>query len=240
MPVRTATTSVWTRHLSRVAIRSAPPGSAAKGLAVLARTNGMYHRAQGVLVSGSPAGIAHSRANIGHLAAFDVSAVMVTTSPAASLPSLALDHRTRLFCGFGLDGTAGTTLGGYEAFSDDDGETWGDPTVMIANAKYYRVRAGKNGAGLLRLGWVDDGAGHTPATGVLKTTYQSPGDAAPSSPVTLTDQTGTVISAADSVPDLDHVAAGSSPWRMSVLEAGNTTPSEFLCHDETGAGWTRL
>ena len=209
-------------------------------MAVLGRRDGPYHRAWAAAdASGARLGIRHWRADQGHSPVFDAADVVVTADASKTGPCLAIDTRGRMICSCVDDGAGGNAAGGYEMTSDSDGDTWGAASMSIPNARHMRVRAGKDG-GLMRLALVPDGMGHSPATYSVQTQYQAPGDPSPSALVTLTDQAGTPISAADTPPDLDHAAAGSSPWRLCLIEAGQSTPTEFTCTHETAPAWQRI
>lgn len=228
---RTVSVHTLTRHLTRASLRVPVLPVPAGGVANLARTDGAYH-----LVRPVPGGgFSHWRADRGNSGVFDAVAVPVTTSAAHSHPSLAFTHRGRLILSLYDDGTAGAAAGTYEAYSDGDGDfgTWGAAALMVSGAKYPKVRGGRGGD-ILRVYYLGSAAPYT-----VWCTRQGP-DGVQSSPVQLTD--GTVaLSAGEGPPDLDHIAAGDSPWRLVLLESGATAPAEFVNYDDgAGPAWKRV
>lgn len=196
----------------------------------LAPRDGSFHVAGTRFISGAPAGIAYWRCDTGCPrpgGVWDSTAVVITSNVLDGNPCLAQDYRGRLYCQFERSGG-----GIFEAFSDDDGQTWSAPIMgSITNGTYPYIRSGHDGS-IFRAAYVDDGTGA--GTGTIVGQWQAAGDPSPSTPVTFKDATGTAIPSQMGAFALDHIAETAGRWILTVLKPGDTTPTEYVSADDAG------
>jgi hypothetical protein len=202
------------------------------------------------MVSGVQEGLLYWRKDIGVPSPLGRKSVVISNTKGDTNPSLAYDHRGRLICQFDRWRSGDTfhfiaghrnTLYLYvlvdgprvmETVSDDDGDTWKDPTMTIPGGQYPVVETGHDGS-IYRAAYVDDGTGH--ATGTIQAQWQAPGDAAPSAVFTLMQADGvTPIAVQAGSFGLDHLAESAGRWILTVLEVGNTSPTEWASADDDG------
>jgi len=209
----------------------------------VAYADGSYHVVGHWYTGSAVEGLAYWRGDAGHPRpgyGWDLTGQHVTTTPADDNPCLAIDRGHRLHLVFDRQTSAGPprVAPAYEMHSDDDGQTWSVPTAMtIANAQYPRIRVGADGS-IMRAAYVDDGTGHS--TGTIKGQYQAPGDPAPSTAFTFNKWNGSAmvpITAQAGCFDIDLERDSSGQWIMTVLETGNTQPTEWTSADD-GQSWT--
>jgi hypothetical protein len=129
----------------------------------------------------------------------------------------------------------GSSTNVYETFSDDDGETWSEPTMAFANASLPACEIDRATGKLLRLAICVDGSGY-----VLKATEQSPGDASPSAVFVPQRLDGTSL--VDIRVERLGVAIRSAPHGsgtlvLSTVLEGDTDTTEMVSHDD-GRTWS--
>jgi len=165
---------------------------------------------------------------------WDAGPVQVTTGGQDSDPRLRYDADTgRLFCCFAR--SSGGSSDVYEAFSDDDGDTWG--------AEYLAITGGTHptyGVGLERGVITACYVGPIWGPGVLTAIYQGPGELAPGSPYNLKDDTGTDIPVQDDTFSIVMPPNQSALWLLTVTVDGDSAPSEWYSAEPSGASWTRI
>ena len=235
---RATATAFWEKKLSRVAMRLPVAVMARiRRLTNLAEKRGPFHLAAPLYNGdGSAAGIGYWRCDTGAPGAWDSAAVIITSGAFDDNPSLAMDHRARLYCAFDRTSSGGTA-GGYEAYSDDDGQSWSTPAMSIPNGMYSIIRTGQDKS-LYRIAYIDDGSGAS--TGTLQGSWQAPGDAAPSALFTLKKSTGAAITLQQGAFGIDHMAETASRWILSILEIGATSTSNWVSADDAGGTFVRL
>lgn len=151
--------------------------------------------------------------------------VWATTGTGDSQPCLYRLPAGRLGLLFTRDGS-----GVYETASDDDGETWSDPTMAFANASSPAAEIDRATGKLIRLAIVVDGSGY-----VLKATEQAPGDASPSAAWTLQRLSGgslvdlRVERKGAAIRSAPH---GSGALVLSCILEGDTATTEMVSHDD--------
>ena len=148
-----------------------------------------------------------------------------------SEPSFASDWRGRFHCVFMRRTGCSPTYAyaAYETFSDDDGATWSISVMAFSGGKHPVIRTGNDGT-LIRAAFVPNA---DPSTGgTIQTTFQAAGDASPTSPVTLTDQTGATITTVDDTFSLTHARDGAARWVLIATPFGATQPAEWWSADE--------
>jgi len=223
------------------------------GICNLAPSSGSFHRAAPRLVAGVQEGLLYWRKDNCNAAAWDASSVVITDAKGDCNPSLAYDHRGRLICQYDRwrDGSLFHFAAGHrntlflyvlvdgarvmETVSDDDGDTWKDALMTIPGGLYPEIEEGHDGS-LYRAAYVDDGMGTD--TGTIQAQWQAPGDPAPSAVFTLMKADGvTPIAVQKGSFGLAHMAESAGRWILTVLEVGNTTPTEWVSADDSGGSF---
>lgn len=133
---------------------------------------------------------------------------------------------------------AGSGTNVYEAYSDDDGQTWGTETKMADGAKHPGYGVGIFFGDLLRVWYAPSGD-----TGTLKGRYQEKGDKQPGAEFTLSRRNGagalTPLTPADDSFRVVQLHEGMARWCLTMIVDGEDTPSHWVSADE-GKEWTRL
>lgn len=150
--------------------------------------------------------------------------VNVTSGPNETLPALCRPHfGTRIELMFIRP------AGAYSCCTDDDGETWSIPTLAFADATCVAPIV-DSGGGVLRAAIVEAGGSY-----VIKGTYQSPGDAGPSSTFTVQRYNGSTLE--DLMVENVRFGLVAAPYGTAailltcVLE-GDTTETNLVSYDE--------
>lgn len=122
------------------------------------------------------------------------------------------------------------TYEALEALSNDDGETWGEPTVAFAGGKYPAIWVGVDSS-IMRGAVVGGG---------IKLNYQAPGDASPGAAFDMVDETGAAIAVNDDTFGLSQETNDSTlRWTAELSVDGETATSTWESFDE-GASWRRV
>lgn len=130
---------------------------------------------------------------------------------------------------------SGASAGIYETWSEDDGQTWSTPAVAIADAQQPQSAVDISG-GILRAGWLRD-AGNI---GLLKATWQAPGDSSASSVFSLTNAAGGAdLRVKSSGYSISAAPAGGSEFLLTCTLEGETSTSDWRSVDD-GRSWTRI
>jgi hypothetical protein len=147
-------------------------------------------------------------------------------------PCLLTRFDGRILLSFWSRGRAGGD-GIYEMWSEDEGDTWSTPTMSIPSGQYPRSCA-DIGGGILRAAYVPDTGG----VGVLKGTWQSPGDASPSAVFTFQKITGGDLRIKKTGFDLTPARDSGSRINLVCTVEGETSTSNWYSEDD-GRTWTR-
>lgn len=139
------------------------------------------------------------------------------------------DGRTLL--AFWSRGRAGGD-GIYEMWSENEGDTWSTPAMSIPSGQYPRSCA-DIGGGILRAAYVPDTGG----VGVIKGTWQSPGDASPSSVFTFQMSTGGDLRVKKTGFALSPARDGASRLNLVCTAESETATSNWYSEDD-GHTWT--
>lgn len=154
--------------------------------------------------------------------------VQVTTSGTNKNPSLGITHNNYLVLLYNNNTNA------VERWSFDEGETWTSETLAITSGLYPEVCCGANGD-ILRAGYIS-------ATKKIKGTFQTGGDASPSSEFTFQYYTGGALTDmlfADSPFGLDYAYNQQHMILGSFKIDGEANISDWFSTDD-GRSWTRI
>jgi hypothetical protein len=148
----------------------------------------------------------------------------VTPGPDDSQPCLSVGPRGEVWLAWR------TSSGAVVAVSHDSGASFPAPSVLMASAKFPRI--GHDQWGWRMEGVFEHNSGSS-GPGRVKTRFQGPGDASPSSWVQL---------AVDLEPvgfDLSASVSRVGSWVLTLVRSGETSPREYESTDR-GATWTLL
>jgi hypothetical protein len=147
-------------------------------------------------------------------------------------PCLLTRFDGRILLSFWSRGRAGGD-GIYEMWSEDEGDTWSTPTMSIPSGQYPRSCA-DIGGGILRAAYVPDTGG----VGLVKGTWQSPGDASPSAVFTFQKSTSGDLRIKKTGFDLSPARDSGSRINLVCTVEGETSTSNWYSEDD-GRTWTR-
>jgi len=206
------------------------------GVTNLATMDGRYHVAGPLYdLAGGPAGIQYWQSPAAAPGQWTTGGGVVPDTITSDVddnnPCLMQDSRGRLWCAFDRE-----SVGALVCWSDDDGDTWSDPVMAIANGQYPIIRAGKDGS-IFTAAFVDDGT--SSGTGTIQAYWQPAADATPSATLTFKDGSGTAIAVQAGAFGLDQLVEPSGRWALTVLAVGDSAPSTWLCSDDAGMTWLR-
>ncbi|MDQ3833621.1 MAG: hypothetical protein M3315_08295 [Actinomycetota bacterium] len=205
-------TAMWQTHWRRRASFRVVPVSGAP--TNLHDVSGAYHRAL------EQSGDLYYYLSDHATPPWDLTNVRVTANGSNSDPSIAERFDGRLYLVFTHSGDV------YQTLSDQRGESWSTPTLILSGATKPRIAEAE---GTLLI--VAQGSS-------LVGTVQGQGDPNPSTSFTLADETGTPISVTG-LHDITHMGDPQGRWLLACVPSGESATVVFRGTDN-GRTWRRL
>ena len=160
------------------------------------------------------------------------------TVPRDRSPSLFFDPRRILYCVFERKGATSSDV--YLTRTTDDGRTWEAAVLAITGGT--RPAAASDESGRVVMGALITAGSGGSATYTITAEYRGPGDPSFSAPFTLKDHAGTALSVQNDSFSFAFVKMSTRALLLTVIIAGETAPSEWVCYDlsATGASFARI